>query len=217
MLLIKATPIAWAEAEGLVANIHHLALGHVINCSLIGVGDGDVRVGVTSDSDHLESILAAMLKDQLGSEPESAEYLEEMFRLRRKKPNYVLNLQLPQGDIDNRLVKGRDPLVSVYSALARVPKRGAAGVSWVLRARLDEGFDAHGVAFATGRDIDEVRDLASYVAAAYGALGFQHARRPLFHGWAWRSVLAVEMRKPSYRVSSQTVSQVWHPPIAEDS
>ncbi len=214
MLLIKPSPISWADSDNLVANIHHLTLGYTINCCILGIGDGDVRLGLSANSDRLEEILAPMLKDQLGNEPEDGRHWQEMFSLRRNKPHAVLNLQVPH-HLETHPPRGKDPMASVYAALNRVPTHEVGGVSWVLRARHDGGFDAHGVSFATGRELGAVMDRASYVAAAYGALGFRHARKPMFPKWAWRSVLSLQMRSPHVEVPLELVSQVWHPPIAE--
>lgn len=214
MLVVKPIKIEWDAARGLLSTMHHLTMGDTINCCLVGIGNGEIRLGLASANHHTEEILYPVLKEHLGVEPEDGRHWQEMFILQRHSSTYVLNLRPPRpGQLPNLVAPRFDPLAALFAALENVPAQEAAGVSWVLRAAENDCWRAHGVAFATGTEQLQIYDRASHLAAAYASLQFKHARSPLFQKWAWSSVLALKMRMPQTVIDMNSAAIVWHPPL----
>ena len=213
MLLCKPNEVEWSSAQDLIAHIRPLILGSVINCCILGLGGGDVRLAINAANKRVEEVLAPILGDYLGGAVDDGTHIEQELKLNGKMPRLVLALK-PKG-IWTELPGGmrRDPLAGVYSNLRATPVRELGGVSWTISSYSDRHFRGHGLAFAYGKDADDVDMRATHIAAAYSTMRFQPARRPIFQNWAWRTVLATTMRKPAPVITDEQMCAYWHAPI----
>lgn len=212
LLVTPKEKIEWTEMDALVATIHHLAIGNTVNAVILSLGGEKLMFGIHCQDNNMENILRAPLSDYLHLDTYDGAYELEML-----KPipsgGKVLHLHPPK--LDDKIIHPptvKDPLTTIYSALEGVTNNEIAGISWLLKPKNNDYFDAHGVVFATNRADWPV---ISYIAAAYATLNFKHATEPIFEKIAWKNIFSDKVRMPKTLINKQLLTQVWHIPIEE--
>lgn len=220
MILVKPGPMPNpAAAEDMTTSLWGTSQFNLCRLSLwtVGLGDGELHIGVSSQSPTAERQAARTIS--LGT-PAGMEEMEPadavVASALAASECFCISVvphprDLPLGDQTWKR-QNNDTLYPVHTMIEQTPKNNIAGSVFTFRALANGASRASLTVFAVGPGACL---LAEEIVAKYQVIGSK-GRVPLCQHRALKRTLAGQIRRPDFHVSQGAIEIYWHPPFLQD-